>query len=79
MWNKIEVSVQDVESVTEKAVLIKMPDDSKYKGFKFWLPKKMVQTIDKKVMRIEFPDDFKFKIYKEINADEILSAYIKHV
>ena len=39
----------------------------------------MVQTIDKKVMRIEFPDDFKFKIYKEINADEILSAYIKHV
>ena len=41
-WHKVHFNFQNVVAVTGKAVLIQMPHKSKYDGFKFWHPIKLI-------------------------------------
>lgn len=43
MWENIKVNIQNIESETANAVLIKMPKKSKHKDFCFWVSKKLVR------------------------------------
>jgi uncharacterized protein YuzE len=65
MWKNIEINLQNIENETGKATLIKMPNKSKYAGYKFWHPSKLVRYGSNSYARsIGYTDDFKFKLKK---------------
>lgn len=69
MWKNIEINVQNIETKTEKAVLIKMPNKSNYAGYKFWHPSKLVRYGSNSYARnIGYTDDFTFKLFKNGNG-----------
>ena len=65
-WNKIRFNVQNVEAETERSVLINMPHKSKFDGFRFWHPKKLVRDEGQKGwgLSFSFTDEFVFKLVK---------------
>lgn len=63
MWHKIEISENNIEASTDKAVLIKMKHNSNYDGFVFWHPKKLVR-VEGKMFTFSFNDEFKFNLKK---------------
>lgn len=63
MWNNITIMKNQIEHVTDRAVLIKMPSSSKYPNFVFWHPAKLVRKKGK-MMSFSFNNEFKFKIMK---------------
>lgn len=63
MWHKIEISENNIEASTDKAVLIKMKRNSNYDGFVFWHPKKLVRA-EGKMFTFSFNDEFKFNLKK---------------
>ena len=69
MWKNIEINVQNIENDTGKAVLIKMPNKSKYAGYKFWHPSKLVRYGSNSYARsIGYNDTFTFKLLKYGNG-----------
>ena len=67
MWRSIILNIANIETETEKAFLIKMPNRSLYAGYAFWYPKRFVQKIDGagKHMSLSFGDDFMFSLIKK--------------
>jgi 1-acyl-sn-glycerol-3-phosphate acyltransferase len=63
MWYKIKISANNIETSTDKAVLIRMKHNSNYDGFVFWHPAKLVRE-DGKMYTFSFNDDFKFNLKK---------------
>lgn len=43
MWENIKVNIQNIEAETANALLIKLPNKSKFKDFSFWISKKLVR------------------------------------
>ena len=69
MWKNIEINIQNIENDTGKAVLIKMPNKSKYAGYKFWHPSKLVRYGSNSYARsIGYNDTFTFKLLKYGNG-----------
>ena len=62
-WKNIEINVQNIDFNTEKSVLIKMPHNSDYDGYKFWHPSKLVRNgSNSYAVKIGYTDDFIFKL-----------------
>lgn len=69
MWKTIEINKQNIETDTGKSVLIKMPNKSKYAGYKFWHPAKLVIYGSNSYARsVSYTDDFTFKLKKYGNG-----------
>ena len=64
-WKKVNICENQIETRTAKAVLVKMPRSSEYKGFMFWLPRKLVK--ESEYMRgyeLLYTDSFTFDLFK---------------
>ena len=69
MWKSIEINKQNIENDTGKSVLIKIPNKSKYAGYKFWHPAKLVRYGSNSYARsVSYTDDFTFKLKKYGNG-----------
>lgn len=78
MWKNININMQNIETETAKAVLIKMPNKSTYAGYKFWHPSKLVKKgRHSNAKSIGYTDDFTFKLKKygngKYNQKEVVS------
>ena len=88
-WKTINFNKQNIEHETEKAVLIKMPNNSEFKGYQFWHPAKCVRTLSagKSYFKtFSFAEDWEFTIFKTdkngnktneqiLNANEMQEAF----
>lgn len=64
-WKNININRQNIETETCKAVLVKMPHNSDYDGYKFWHPSKLVRSgRNSNSKSISYTDDFTFKLFK---------------
>ena len=69
MWKNIEINIQNIETDTGKATLIKMPNKSKYAGYKFWHPSKLIRYGSNSYARnVGYTDEFTFKLFKNGNG-----------
>lgn len=69
MWKNINISKNNIDHETAKAVLIKMPNKSDYKGYCFWHSSKLVRKgRNKNSISIGYTNDFTFKLIKYGNG-----------
>lgn len=69
MWKNINISKNNIDHETAKAVLIKMPNKSNYKGYCFWHSSKLVRKgRNKNSISIGYTNDFTFKLIKYGNG-----------
>ena len=78
MWKNIEINIQNIEYDSGKATLIKMPNKSKYGGYKFWHPSKLIRTgSNNYAARLGYTDEFTFKLKKygngKYNSNEVIN------
>lgn len=65
MWKNIEINIQNIETDTGKSVLIKMPNKSKYAGYKLWHPSKLVRKgSNSYAVSVGYTNEFTFKLKK---------------
>ena len=63
MWYKIKINANNIEASTDKAVLIKMKNNSNYNGFVLWHTVKMLSK-ESTMFTFSFNDEFKFNLKK---------------
>ena len=65
-WKSVNLCENQIKARTVKSVLVKMPLSSKYKGFLFWHPSKLVKTSYYRGESYEllYTDDFTFNLFK---------------
>lgn len=69
MWKNININKQNIEAETGRAILIKMPNNSDYKGFMFWHPVKLARDgRNKNAVSIGYNDEFTFTLKKFRNV-----------
>ena len=69
MWKNAQINIQNIETDTGKATLIKMPNKGNYAGYKFWHPSKLVREGNNSYSAsIGYTDDFTFKLKKYGNG-----------
>ena len=81
MWKSIEINKQNIQYQNERAVLIKMPNKSKYADYTFWHPAKLVRNGSNSYsVKISYNDKFQFTLFKKgkglYNRNEIISQMI---
>lgn len=68
-WKNVDINIQNIETDTGKASLIKMPNKSNYAGYKFWHPSKLVRYGSNSYARsVGYTDEFTFKLFKNGNG-----------
>lgn len=81
-WKTINFNALSIEHETAKSVLIKMPNNSEWHGYKFWHPSKCVRTLSRGkgyFKTFSYKDNWKFTVFKsnkrgERTAEQILTA-----
>lgn len=78
MWNSIEINIQNIKLITERAVLINCPHNSEYNGYSFWHPRSLIRDGKHSYARsLSYSDDFKFILIKlgkgKFNKNDVLS------
>lgn len=65
-WQSLIFNSQNIEKETARAVLIKLPHSSKFDGWSFWHPKKLIKDAGGKgyFLSLSYTDDWEFKISK---------------
>ncbi|MGI5846290.1 MAG: hypothetical protein ACOX7D_03890 [Alphaproteobacteria bacterium] len=65
MWKSININIQNIEVETARTILVKCPNKSKYAGWCFWHPSKLVRPGNHSYAKsISYTDDFDFKLVK---------------
>ncbi len=65
MWKSININKQNIKTTTERAVLIACPHNSRYDGWEFWHPAKLVKKgRHKNAVSISYTEDFAFRLKK---------------
>lgn len=66
MWKKINFNTQNIDQYIGRAVLIKCPKKSYYKGWKFFHPEKLVREEGHNgyLSSISYTEDWNFKLVK---------------
>lgn len=66
MWKSIIFNAQNIKGYTEKAALINMPHSSKYDGWSFWHPKKLIRKAGGKgyFLSLAYTEDWRFTLKK---------------
>lgn len=68
-WKNVDINIQNIETDTGKASLIKMPNKSNYAGYKFWHPSKLVRCgSNSYAISVGYTDEFTFKLFKNGNG-----------
>lgn len=69
MWKNFNINKNQIITSTAKSVLIAMPHKSKYDGFRFWHPAKLVREGKHSgSVSISFTDEFTFNLKKYGNG-----------
>lgn len=92
-WKNLNINKQNIDVETSRSVLIKMPHNSDFDGYKFWHPSKLVRKgRNSNSVSIGYNDQFTFRLKKyghgkynqreildeiEINAEEFEDAFSK--
>lgn len=63
MWRSISLNSNNIDISNGRSVLVKMPDKSQYKDFKFWHPSKLIREKGG-FLTLSYTDDFAFKLFK---------------
>ena len=77
-WKNLPINIQNIKAETEKSVLIQVPHNSKYNGYSFWHPRKLVRNGSHSYEKtIGYTDEFTFHLKKygqgKWNKNEVLS------
>lgn len=64
-WKNIQINIQNIQTETGTTTLIKMPNNSKYSGYKFWHPSKLIRNGNNSyAISLGYTDEFTFKLKK---------------
>lgn len=79
MWKNLEVNKNNIEYKTIKALLIKMPNKSEFKGYSFWHPAKLVREGRQvNLVNMAYTDEFIFHLKKygqgRYNGKEVIDS-----
>lgn len=79
MWKNLEVNKNNIEYKTIKALLIKMPNKSEFKGYSFWHPAKLVREgRQTNLVNMAYTDEFVFHLKKygqgRYNGKEVIDS-----
>lgn len=78
-WKSLLFNSQNIEVETNRAVLINLPFSSKYKGWSFWHPKKLIKVAGGKgyYLSLLYTDNWKFKIFSKTSEEYVSAAEIE--
>lgn len=79
-WKKILFNIQNIETETEKAVLINLPHNSNYDGWKLWIGKKLIKEGSHSYTRsILCTESFTFKIIRDGDEKTLTANELEEV
>ena len=79
-WKKILFNIQNIETETDRAVLINLPHNSSYDGWYLWVAKKLIKDGTHSYTRsILCTDSFTFTIKNESEEKTITAIELEEI